>query len=191
MADTSAVGKMSRHRVWPAIALPIAATATKMLTSQCGYCRVGSCVISISGAPNMARTTMPTTMPATRPTYVSTEDTILPAEVMGKPLIPSCTADTIRRLGTRRINDAAIISAGSRKISSQYSPNARAVAMLPPAIVANTSGARQRVITNTVAILKVEAPRLSRAENQDPPINNTKAEAQTPLATNDTQCGKV
>src|SRR5699024_5333709 len=109
----------------------------------------------------------------------------------GKQSIPPCTAYTIRMLGTRRINDAAIISAGSRKISSQYSPNARAVAMLPPAIVANTSGARQRVITNTVAMLKVEAPRLSRAENQDPPINNTKAEAQTPLATNDTQCGKV
>src|SRR5699024_3049627 len=122
----------------------------------------------MAGAPNLANTTMPSTIPATTPTYVSTEETMRPAEVIGKPLMPSWTAETIRKLGTNSINDDVIINAGSRKISDQYSPKAITVAIIPPAIVEKTSGARQRPIKCTVAMLSVEAPILNSAENHEP-----------------------
>src|SRR5699024_5318645 len=114
-----------------------------------------------------------------------------PADVTGKPLIPSCSADTMRNAGTNKISDAAIISAGSRNTSDQYRPKEIRVAMSPPAMVANTSGALKRPMRSTVAIISDDAPSVSKAENHEPPIKSTKEDAQRQLARNETQFGKV
>ena len=99
------------------------------------------CSISIVGPPKTAKALTALAIPITSPRKLIPVDTNRPADVIGNPLIASCTADTRRDVGRNMIKPAATTSGADSGVSGRCSidpspPSRIARNVISPALAA-------------------------------------------------------